>query len=87
MDREAWHAAFHGVSKSRTRLSNRTELLVYVIYCNRIGFLYIFVIIVHLLSCVQLSMTLWAAACLYILGSVFSVCITLYIIYAYYVLL
>ena len=26
MDREAWHAAIHGVSKSRTRLSNRTEL-------------------------------------------------------------
>ena len=22
MDREAWHAAFHGVTKSRTRLSN-----------------------------------------------------------------
>ena len=26
MDREAWHAAVHGVSKSRTRLSNWTEL-------------------------------------------------------------
>ena len=26
MDREAWHAAVHGVAKSRTRLSNRTEL-------------------------------------------------------------
>ena len=26
MDREAWHAAIHGVAKSRTRLSNRTEL-------------------------------------------------------------
>ena len=24
MDREAWHAAVHGVSKSRTRLSDRT---------------------------------------------------------------
>ena len=22
MDREAWHAAFHGVAKSRTRLSD-----------------------------------------------------------------
>ena len=22
MDREAWHAAFHGIAKSRTRLSN-----------------------------------------------------------------
>ena len=26
MDREAWHAAVHGVTKSRARLSDRTEL-------------------------------------------------------------
>ena len=26
MDREAWHAAIHGVTKSRTQLSNLTEL-------------------------------------------------------------
>ena len=26
MDREAWHTAVHGVTKSQTRLSNRTEL-------------------------------------------------------------
>ena len=26
MDREAWPAAVHGVAKSRTRLSDRTEL-------------------------------------------------------------
>ena len=26
MDREAWHAAIHEVAKSRTRLSDRTEL-------------------------------------------------------------
>ena len=26
MDREAWHAAVHGVTKSRTQLSNETEL-------------------------------------------------------------
>ena len=28
MDREAWHAAIHGVPKSQTRLSNLTELNV-----------------------------------------------------------
>ena len=32
MDREAWHAAVHGVAKSRTRLSNWTEL-------NRVKFI------------------------------------------------
>ena len=26
MDRDAWHAAVHGVAKSRTRLSGSTEL-------------------------------------------------------------
>ena len=26
MDREAWRAVVHGVAKSRTRLSDRTEL-------------------------------------------------------------
>ena len=26
MDREAWHAGIHGVAKSRTRLSDWTEL-------------------------------------------------------------
>ena len=26
MDREAWRAAVHGVAKSQTRLSDRTEL-------------------------------------------------------------
>ena len=30
MDREAWHAAVHGVAKSRTRLSDWTEVCVYV---------------------------------------------------------
>ena len=27
IDREAWHAAVHGVAKSRTRLSDRTDYL------------------------------------------------------------
>ena len=30
MDREAWRAVIHGVEKSRTRLSDRTELNTYI---------------------------------------------------------
>ena len=30
MDREAWRAAIHGVAKSRTQLSNSTELKVFM---------------------------------------------------------
>ena len=32
MDREAWHASVHGVAKSRTWLSDWTELKWYVNY-------------------------------------------------------
>ena len=36
MDREAWHAVIHGVAKSRTRLSNWTELSwIYVCWVIR----------------------------------------------------
>ena len=31
MDREAWHAAVHGITKSWTRLSNWTELMVFLV--------------------------------------------------------
>ena len=34
MDREAWYAVIHGVEKSRTRLSNWTELNWYKIYLH-----------------------------------------------------
>ena len=34
MDREAWHAAIHGVAKSWTRLSDSTELKVHMVNSN-----------------------------------------------------
>ena len=34
MDREAWHAAVHGVTKSQTWLSNWTELMVWRRQCH-----------------------------------------------------
>ena len=37
MDREAWHAAVHGVTKSQTRLSNWTELMMANLYCESKG--------------------------------------------------
>ena len=36
MDREAWHAAVHGVAKSRTQLSNWTELLNKILKAQRL---------------------------------------------------
>ena len=36
MDREAWHAAIHGVAKSRTQLSNWSDLIQREIDCNTI---------------------------------------------------
>ena len=33
MDREAWRAAIHGVAKSWTRLSDQTELNIYIYIC------------------------------------------------------
>ena len=37
MDSEAWHAASHGVAKSRTRMSNWTELnSVYFFFLNSV---------------------------------------------------
>ena len=32
MDTEAWCAVVHGVAKSRTRLSNWTELMMYQVF-------------------------------------------------------
>ena len=32
MDREAWSSAIHGVAKSQTQLSDRTELILQMIF-------------------------------------------------------
>ena len=42
MDREAWRAAIHGVTKSQTRLSDWTELNWYALAYNFEGSLFIF---------------------------------------------
>ena len=46
MDRDAWHAAVHGVAKSQTRLSDWTELnFLWLIFSfQNLIFSYIFVI-------------------------------------------
>ena len=36
MDKEAWRAAIHGVTKSRTRLSDCTELIMYLEFTVRV---------------------------------------------------
>ena len=36
MDREAWHAAVHGVAKSRTQLSELTDVLFFGKVCVQI---------------------------------------------------
>ena len=38
VDREAWRAAIHGVAKSRTRLSDRTELNLIMIRTNTLNY-------------------------------------------------
>ena len=68
MDREAWHAAVHGVKKSPTQLSNLTELnsmlfsiMVVSIYnpANNVGML----CSAYSLSHVLLFETPWTVAC------------------------
>ena len=43
MDREAWRAAAHGVAKSRTRLSDWTELNWVICYMDKPHFIYLFI--------------------------------------------
>ena len=48
MDREAWHAALHGVAKSRTQLSDWTELICLLIYSFSFCFPSSFFLVTHL---------------------------------------
>ena len=43
MDREAWHAAVHGVAKSETWLSDWTEPFVQKFYCGHVFFYLVFI--------------------------------------------
>ena len=36
MDRDGWHAAIHGVAKSRTRLSDRSDLMIFLKETNQV---------------------------------------------------
>ena len=63
MDREAWHAAIHGVTKSQTRLSDWSDLIWYI-YIYK----YICLIIDLLYCCVFINYRL-IASCQHCLSS------------------
>ena len=42
MDREAWSSAIHGVAKSQTQLSDRTELILQMIFSLQSIVLFLF---------------------------------------------
>ena len=64
MDREAWRAAIHGVAKSRTRLSERTEL-DWIFHC---------IYILHLL---YLFFCQWTLGCFHVLAIVNSAMVSI----------
>ena len=46
-DREAWHDAVHGVTKSKTRLSNEQQVDIYVYVCI---YAHVYMMCVHILK-------------------------------------
>ena len=62
MDREAWRAAIHGVAKSRTRLSDRTELNTSIVFsmCLELFHAYsaCFMFQTHHVSCIFTDLSL-----------------------------
>ena len=57
MDREAWRAAIHGVTKSRTRLSDCSDLIsdgiIWVTYVLKIKH-HLMIFVLHTLSCIYI---------------------------------
>ena len=51
MDREAWRAVIHGVAKSRTRLSDWSDLIEYSSLCSTVGPCCLFILYMCLCEC------------------------------------
>ena len=54
MDRESWHAAVHGVAKSRIWLSNWTELIWYAVFVQLLSCRIIILRFIHVVTCITL---------------------------------
>ena len=63
MDREAWRATVHGIAKSRTRLSNGTELILYL----KVSFFYTLRSLFHYVHYTILIAESFGGVCAYFL--------------------
>ena len=72
MDREAWRAAVHGVAKSRTRLSDWTELN-WTEWChpfsNKVSCFYVFVLLQTIIMLIHLHWISLFRSCLHLFKS------------------